>query len=395
MPVGTNRFYQQLSGFSEFLAFPDEQRYQPLPDDWSVIITDVEGSTRAIEQGKYKQVNGVGVASIVALLNALKPLTFPYVFGGDGASACLPDDQLDTARPALVAARRMSLQQFGLHLRIGIVPMRTIREAGHELLVGKHQPHPYYQQAMFIGSGLGFAEKLVKDPAPGNPYLITDQRCADHAIFAGFECRWNEIPSPHGESIALLVQTTGDNTKENARTYRRILQDIHTIYGDDRQHHPLRQENLKLTAAPRNLTVEAGVRTAFQGGIARLKYQLKLQWLRFAGLWLMRRGVRTEKSDWRHYKHHLIANTDYRKFDEALRMVIAGTEEQRRRLRGALEKYRQQGLLVYGIHASPSSLITCVVSDYDRDHVHFLDSANGGYAMAARELKQQLSHRMK
>ena len=90
------------------------------------------------------------------------------------------------------------------------------------------------------------------------------------------------------------------------------------------------------------------------------------------------------------YKRNLIINTDYRKFDEVLRMVISGSEQQRQHLRSVLEEYRDRGQIAYGIHAAPSSLITCMVTNYDKDHVHFLDGANGGYAMAARELKRQL-----
>lgn len=90
------------------------------------------------------------------------------------------------------------------------------------------------------------------------------------------------------------------------------------------------------------------------------------------------------------YKQNLIVNTDYRKFDELLRMVISGTKVQRQQLRSILEDYRDKGKIVFGIHEAPSALITCIVTNYDKDHVHFLDGADGGYAMAAREMKQQL-----
>ena len=104
----------------------------------------------------------------------------------------------------------------------------------------------------------------------------------------------------------------------------------------------------------------------------------------------MRRNVVTDSTNWGEYKRNLIINTDYRKFDEMLRMVIPGSEQQRQRLRSVLEEYRDRGLIVFGIHVAPASLITCIVTNYDKDHVHFLDASNGGYAMAARELKQQL-----
>ena len=88
----------------------------------------------------------------------------------------------------------------------------------------------------------------------------------------------------------------------------------------------------------------------------------------------------------------MIVNTDYRKFDEFLRMVISGSKHQRHKLRAKLQQYHEHGEIAFGIHTSKSSLITCIVTDYDKNHVHFLDGANGGYAMAARELKQQVKH---
>ncbi len=386
----TNHFYELIAGFSDFSEFPNAKWYQPLPEDWCVVITDVRGSTKAIEQGRYKQVNGVGVASIVALINAVKPLKVPYVFGGDGATACFPLSVLDIVKPALVASKKMSLEQFDLELRVGIVHITEIRGQGYDVLLGKHQPHLYYQQAMFLGDGLGCAEKLIKDPDPGNPYLIREGLRADSKIFEGFECRWNEIPSPHEENIAILVQALDDNAEQEDRIYAQVLEQVGRIYGEESQYHPLSEEKLSLTRSSRLLSVEAGIRTAFQSSWKRLKYLLKLQVLRLVGIWFMTHAVQNDTTNWGEYKQNLIVNTDYRKFDELLRMVISGTKVQRQQLRSILEDYRDKGKIVFGIHEAPSALITCIVTNYDKDHVHFLDGADGGYAMAAREMKQQL-----
>ena len=372
--------------------FHQSQWYQPLPDDWCVVITDVLGSTKAIEQGKYKHVNAVGVASIVALINCVKPLKVPYVFGGDGATACFPMAMLETVKPELIAAEKMSLQQFGLELRIGVVPMLDIRQNGCDVLVGKHQPHSYYQQAMFLGDGLAYAEKRVKDPAPDNPYLIVEGPCANADIFEGFECRWNEIPSPLEDNISLLVQTTCEDGKKSGQLFAQVLEMVTHIYGDDSAHHPLTLDNMSLTGSSALLNIEAGIRSAFKSSWQRLKYVFHLHLMRLVGNWLMKRKVQTQATNWGEYKQNLIVNTDYRKFDEMLRMVISGTQAQRQQLREQLQALREQGLIVFGIHAAPSSLITCVVTDYNHDHVHFLDGANGGYAMAAKELKGQLKN---
>ena len=392
MSASSHKFYEQLTPFSNFSEFHNVKLYQPLPADWCVIITDVEGSTKAIEQHQYKEVNSVGVASIVAMTNAVKPLKVPYVFGGDGATACFPVNVMDIVKPALIAAEKMSWEQFNLKLRIGIVSMTEIRNAGYDVQVGKYMPHIHYQQAMFLGDGLGYAEKLIKDPKPDNPHLIKGKLSLDNNIFEGFECRWNEIPSPLEENITLLVQAFAANTEQTDKIYAQVLEHVNKIYGDSSQHHPLSERNLSLTRSFRLLTVEVGIRTAFLSFWKRVCYMFNLQYLRLAGIWLMSRRVQQDNVKWGEYKHNLIVNTDYRKFDKLLRMVISGSEHQRHKLRAKLQQYHEHGEIAFGIHASKSSLITCIVTDYDRNHVHFLDGANGGYAMAAQELKQQVKH---
>ena len=39
------------------------------------------------------------------------------------------------------------------------------------------------------------------------------------------------------------------------------------------------------------------------------------------------------------------------------------------------------------MHKSREALVTCIVFSYNGSHVHFVDGSDGGYAMAARDLK--------
>ena len=49
---------------------------------------------------------------------------------------------------------------------------------------------------------------------------------------------------------------------------------------------------------------------------------------------------------------------------------------------------RAAGVCRYGLHRQNSALMTCVVpTPLSRDHVHFIDGAAGGYAIAAAKLK--------
>ena len=53
-------------------------------------------------------------------------------------------------------------------------------------------------------------------------------------------------------------------------------------------------------------------------------------------------------------------------------------------------RVNRAGRLAYGLHRSSAALITCLVRSYAGQHLHFVDGADGGYALAARELAAQL-----
>jgi hypothetical protein len=47
------------------------------------------------------------------------------------------------------------------------------------------------------------------------------------------------------------------------------------------------------------------------------------------------------------------------------------------------------------MHVADAALMTCLVFDLaESRHLHFIDGGDGGFAMAARELKRQLANRV-
>jgi hypothetical protein len=92
-----------------------------------------------------------------------------------------------------------------------------------------------------------------------------------------------------------------------------------------------------------------------------------------------------------HYRQALRAHSDHRKFDDTLRMVLDCSDAQAEAIRTYLEERRVRGELCYGIHLSETALMTCYFQDAkDGQHIHFIDGGDGGYAMAAKQLKRQL-----
>jgi hypothetical protein len=72
-------------------------------------------------------------------------------------------------------------------------------------------------------------------------------------------------------------------------------------------------------------------------------------------------------------------------------MVLDVSEAQLAVVEAELERMRSEGHVAYGLHRAPSALITCYLRSYSGDHVHFVDGSDGGYALAARQLKAQLA----
>jgi len=91
------------------------------------------------------------------------------------------------------------------------------------------------------------------------------------------------------------------------------------------------------------------------------------------------------------YKSDFVRNSDYRKCDDLLRVILPGTAQQHDRLEAYLAEAFAEGRLVYGCHRAPELITTCLVDSYQHMHQHFIDTAQGGYARAAEGLKRRIA----
>jgi hypothetical protein len=83
-----------------------------------------------------------------------------------------------------------------------------------------------------------------------------------------------------------------------------------------------------------------------------------------------------------------VENSDFRKYDDGLRMILDCTQELERALTERLTAAASHGIVGYGLHRQDAAMMTCFTPSAMRsDHVHFIDGARGGYASAATALK--------
>jgi hypothetical protein len=66
--MSSENFYAELPILEDFSSTSDFSKYSTLPDDWQIVVADVEDFTSAIASGEYKAVNILSVSVITSIL---------------------------------------------------------------------------------------------------------------------------------------------------------------------------------------------------------------------------------------------------------------------------------------------------------------------------------------
>ncbi len=384
----THNFFSDISSFSAFAEQFDAHHQYVVPDDWYVIITDVQGSTEAVNRGQYKDVNVVGASCIIAVLNAVKGMDIPYVFGGDGASFIVPQSTLPAISEALLGTRTMAQDVFGLTLRVGAVPVSKLYNEEKSLKVSKYQVSPAVHIAMFHGGGLAYAEDLVKGDEEGAVYGL-EQWVPSHALseadFSGLECRWNPVKATQDQIVTLMVVSrNGDDA------YKNVINKVNELYDRVVEHNPTKPDKMKLSFNTNNLSQEFGVQTHKAGLFDKITYFLKMRVENILGTLLLMFDKTAVGFEGKKYVQDVAANTDFQKFDDTLRMILDSSRLQTSELVTYLKEQYQDGALFYGVNISDAAMMTCLIFERTEKHIHFIDGQSGGYTLAAKSMKRQI-----
>ena len=341
-----DRFYNDLAPFDDFGEFSDLQAYHPVPDGWLVVIADIRGSTKAIEAGRYKDVNMVGAAAITAVLNACGDLEVPFVFGGDGGTVIVPESLREAATQALLGLQQMSRETFGLGLRIGIVPVADLRKRGADVRIRKFRLSPGNHLAMFTGGGMELADALLKEDSGDNPYIPPVPEEAPAPDLEGLSCRWEPLKPERGEMLAVMVRGIGHGADRHgthgADEEGRVLQETLTAFADilgnpAREAAPASKASMTFTWPPRGLALEA---RATRGKHSFVRRYLEVLTTSLIQLFCERFDMKAGPYNAPVYREELRANTDFRKYDDTLRMVLDVTGAQA----DAIERYLERGV---------------------------------------------------
>jgi hypothetical protein len=382
--------YDDLPAIDSFFSIFQSPHYFQAPRSWFYVMTDIKNSTQAIEAGKYKEVNTAGSIAAMAISNIKTDMNFPFLFGGDGMTYLIPKDLVEPVKAVLADTRALVKDVFNLELRVGLVPVAELYRRKAQLIVAKVRVSDSYYQALLSGSGCDLAESLIKDPNPTNPWIIPDDwPVTKRADYSGFTCRWNDIPSTKGETISLIVKARSTRFKTQREILSQVLSHIEGTVGNQQEYHPLNRQGLAVSL--KEGYREQRVMARKQKGVLYTMYGLMLAMMipMMKVIIMFQIPMKAQGMEIRKIKENFMLNADFQKFDGSLKMVLSLAPNQTDLLESKLEGLRQQGKIHYGIHRSNRALMTCLMHLKSGNEVHFIDAADGGYALAAKAMKLQ------
>jgi Protein of unknown function (DUF3095) len=338
----------------------------------------VTGSTGAIGEGRYKAVNMAGAAVISALQNAVGRHTIPYVFGGDGALVALAPGDQEAARAALAQVQTWVRDELDLGLRTALVPVADIRAGGNDVTVAKYRVGEV-SYAMFAGGGANWADREMK----AGRFVVDPAPVGSRPNLEGLSCRWNPIQAQNGAIVSIIAVPGEPSRPEDFRALVTAILEV--LAGQERDGHPVPDRGPEFRWPPAGFDDEARAR---EPSAKRGRAKRKILFEAAVGKVNDVTGASTGGFDARRHRIDAGHNSDFRKFDDGLKLTVDITPDACTEIEALLEHAAGEGICRFGMHQQDEALMTCIIPSFrERDHVHFIDGAAGGYAMAATQLK--------
>ena len=224
-----NDFYRNL--FIQHMPIQevllDPSLFENVPDNWNIIVTDVQNSTAAVGAGNHQLVNLAATGSIVACLNIARDhqVMIPFFFGGDGATIIVPDLILKECLHALILHQENCQSNFDFFLRVDSCKVGDMYKKGATLKITKVKLNDLHIIPVVLGDALQMAEDEVKSRSRKMtlfdiPYNLN---------LKGMECKWDKIAPPVDDNEILTLIIKAETTNLQSSIYSEVLSKMETI----------------------------------------------------------------------------------------------------------------------------------------------------------------------
>ena len=361
----------------------DESLFSSVPKNWSIVVTDIKNSTVAVANGLHNDVNLCATGSIITVLNTIKgidkKIQIPYFFGGDGSTFIIPNNLVQPIIQALNNYSQHIANTLKLNLRVGHIQVEDVYSNKVTLRITKLRHNKYLTTPVVLGNGIKFAENYIKQSFEIAD-TIKDKNIALN--LEGMECRWDEIypNEPQKKVICLLVNC--EDEKKQAEIYGTIMNEINYIFGDLDNRNPITTLKLKLNTSLEKIRKEMYVKV----GKNQSKYLINNWLITVFGKYYFK-FFKAGKL----YIYRVSQLSDTIMLDGSINTVISGNDKQIKRLQIFLDDLESKKKIIYGLHTTHASIMSCYIEDREEKHIHFVDGTEGGYTSAAIMFKNKVN----
>src|SRR5258708_10012299 len=229
---------------------------------------------------------------------------------------------------------------------------------------------------MFAGGGLTWFDAAAKRGAfalpPAEPGARPD--------LSGLSCRWGVAPAKHGLVLSLIVAPRGDDGRFATLINEIVKSSLAASSGE----RPVTLMSLRPGNPSRAIALETLVKKA--SGLRQAKARIAAIRGYCIAIVLHVFKLKVGQFDAATYAGELVANADFRKFDDGLRMTLDCSPEFADALETRLTD--AEAFVHWGVFRQEAAQVTCFVpSATQSGHVHFLHGAAAGYTMAPKSIK--------
>ncbi|MEO9659681.1 MAG: DUF3095 family protein [Maribacter dokdonensis] len=379
--MADKQFYKNLRPFKGTLIelLGDDTYFVDVPKSWHVVVVDILNSTSAVNAGNHHQVNLTATGAIISVLNAIRKVKrsneIPYFFGGDGATFIVPSSLLNKIIHVLENYRIHIKRKIDLVLRVGEIPVSKLIESEVQLKIAKHRLTDKLSIPIVLGDGLKVAESMIKSSFKEEETTAFDETLLN---LEGMECRWDQILPDQQQTKVVCLLLDASLEKDQRNVYKKVLAQMDEEFGKFENRQPIKSNNLKLDPNPTKVWEEMKIRLT------------STSWMYFFKSWLKSNFGRIYlnlTSSGKQYLSQIEQLSHTFMLDGMINTVFTAEQKSIDRFIAFLDEMERDKKLIYGIHVTHASVMSCYVLDRRTTHSHFVDGTEGGYTSAAKMFK--------
>jgi hypothetical protein len=260
-------------------------------------------------------------------------------------------------------------------LRVGHISVSNLIAQKHSLKIVKHQLTDQLAIPIVLGNGLKKAEEIIK-----NAFIEIEAIHFNKALLnlEGMECRWKQIKPTQNKNKVICLLIDALEVTNQRDIYRDILTKMDLLFGTFKDRQPIKPNNLKLNFSIYKIWQEMKISLAQKN----LLYLFK-NWIEtLIGKWYFNMSENGKQ-----YLNQIGQLSHTFMLDGMINTVFTAEQRKIDLFVTYLDQLEKDKKIMYGIHITHASVMSCYVLDRKTKHAHFVDGTEGGYTAAAKMFK--------